>query len=87
MFRVALGLSKMVARPFSAFMHILVYVGFVLINIEVMEMLVDGFSGKHRIFSFLGGFYNFLIGFFEKLGRVKSVGRQAMPLRSGRIRA
>ncbi|HEY1039629.1 MAG TPA: (Fe-S)-binding protein [Bacteroidia bacterium] len=67
MVRVALGQSKMVTRPLSATMHILVYVGFVLINIEVLEMLVDGFTGQHRIFSFLGGFYNFLIGFFEIL--------------------
>jgi ferredoxin len=81
MFRVALGQSKMVARPFSAFMHILVYVGFVLINIEVLEMLVDGFSGKHRIFSFLGGFYNFLIGFFEILALGVFVGVVAFWLR------
>lgn len=81
MFRVALGQSKMVARPFSAFMHILVYVGFVLINIEVLEMLVDGFTGKHRIFSFLGGFYNFLIGFFEILALGVFVGVVAFWLR------
>lgn len=81
MFRVALGQSKMVARPFSALMHILVYVGFVLINIEVLEMLVDGFSGKHRIFSFLGGFYNFLIGFFEILALGVFVGVVAFWLR------
>jgi hypothetical protein len=81
MFRVALGQSKMVARPFSALMHILVYVGFVLINIEVMEMLVDGFSGKHRIFSFLGGFYNFLIGFFEILALGVFIGVVAFWLR------
>jgi heterodisulfide reductase subunit C len=67
MIRVALGQSKMVTRPLPALMHFLVYVGFVLINIEVLEMLVDGATGQHRIFSFLGGFYNFLIGFFEIL--------------------
>ncbi len=67
MIRVALGQSKMVTRPLSATMHILVYVGFVLINIEVLEMLVDGFTGQHRVFSFLGSFYNFLIAFFEIL--------------------
>jgi heterodisulfide reductase subunit C len=44
-----------------------VYVGFVLINIEVLEMLVDGAFSTHRAFSVLGGFYNFLIGFFELL--------------------
>ncbi len=64
---VALGQSKMVTRPVSAIMHILVYVGFVLINVEVLEMLIDGMFNTHRVFSFLGGFYNFLIGFFEIL--------------------
>jgi ferredoxin len=81
MFRVALGQSKMVARPFSAFMHILVYVGFVLINLEVLEMLLDGFTGQHRLFSFLGGFYNFLIGFFELLALGVFVGVVAFWLR------
>ncbi|MGE0568145.1 MAG: Fe-S oxidoreductase, partial [Bacteroidia bacterium] len=52
MIRVALGQSKMVTRPLSGFMHILVYVGFVLINIEVLEMLVDGVINGHRSFSF-----------------------------------
>ncbi len=64
---VALGQSKMLTRPLSAVMHILVYVGFVLINIEVLEMFVDGITHSHRAFSFLGGFYNFLIAFFEVL--------------------
>ncbi|HRD38773.1 MAG TPA: (Fe-S)-binding protein [Bacteroidia bacterium] len=64
---VALGQSKMVTRPVSATMHILVYVGFVLINVEVLEMFVDGIFHQHRAFSFMGGFYNFLIGFFEIL--------------------
>ena len=81
MFKVALGQSKMVARPFSAFMHILVYVGFVLINIEVLEMLLDGFTGQHRLFSFLGGFYNFLIGFFEILALGVFIGVVAFWLR------
>jgi heterodisulfide reductase subunit C len=67
MAKVALGQSKMVRKPISGVMHILVYVGFVLINIEVLEMLVDGVTNGHRTFSFLGGFYNFLIAFFEIL--------------------
>lgn len=67
MILVALGQQKMLTRPISAIMHILVYVGFILINIEVLEMLVDGAFHAHRSFSFLGGFYNFLIGFFEIL--------------------
>ena len=64
---VALGQSKMLTRPLSAVMHILVYVGFVLINIEILEMFVDGIANTHRAFRFLGGFYNFLIAFFEIL--------------------
>jgi heterodisulfide reductase subunit C len=67
MLLVAIGQGKMFTRPLSAAMHILVYVGFVLINIEVLEMLVDGAFNTHRAFSVLGGFYNFLIGFFELL--------------------
>ena len=67
MLLVAIGQGKMLTRPLSALMHILVYVGFVLINIEVLEMLVDGTLNTHRAFHILGGFYNFLIGFFEIL--------------------
>ncbi len=67
MARVALGQSKMVSRPLSGIMHILVYLGFILINIEILEMFVDGAFNKHRSFHGLGAFYNFLIGFFEIL--------------------
>lgn len=64
---IALGQSKMVKRPVSGFLHIIVYVGFVVINIELLEIIIDGIFGTHRLFSFMGGFYNFLIGFFEIL--------------------
>jgi heterodisulfide reductase subunit C len=64
---VALGQSKMITRPVAAVMHIFIYVGFVLINIEVLEMFIDGIFNTHRAFSFLGGLYDFLIGFFEVL--------------------
>ncbi len=68
MIRVALGQSKMVVRPIPGIMHIFVYVGFILINIEIVEIILDGILGTHRIFaSSLGGFYSFLIGFFEIL--------------------
>jgi heterodisulfide reductase subunit C len=67
MARIALGQQKMVVRPVSGFLHIIVYIGFVIINIEVLEIIIDGIFGTHRIFSFLGGFYNFLIGSFEIL--------------------
>src|SRR5580698_3388201 len=67
MFMVAIGQSKMVKRPLAGVMHILIYVGFIIINIEVLEILIDGVLGKHRIFSFLGSFYTFLISAFEFL--------------------
>ncbi len=64
---VALGQSKMVSRPVAAFFHILIYVGFVIINIEVVEIIIDGIFGTHRVLSFMGGFYDFLIASFEWL--------------------
>ncbi|MCO4291780.1 4Fe-4S dicluster domain-containing protein [Solitalea sp. MAHUQ-68] len=64
---VALGQSKMMKRPVAGFFHILIYVGFVIINIEVLEIVIDGIFGSHRILSFAGGLYNFLIGSFEVL--------------------
>lgn len=67
MARVALGQSKMVVRPVAGFLHILVYVGFVIINIEVIEIIIDGIFGTHRVLSFMGDFYNLLIGSFEIL--------------------
>lgn len=67
MARVALGQSKMVTRPLVAFFHFIIYAGFIIINIEVLEIIIDGITGTHRIFSFMGSFYNFLIGSFEIL--------------------
>ncbi|MBS3737645.1 4Fe-4S dicluster domain-containing protein [Mesohalobacter halotolerans] len=67
MIRVALGQSKMVTRPIAGFLHVLVYVGFVIINIEVLEIIIDGILGTHRIFSFIGPVYDVLIGSFEVL--------------------
>lgn len=64
---VALGQSKMVVRPISGILHILVYIGFIIINIEMLEIVIDGLTGSHRSFAFLGGFYDFLIGSFEIL--------------------
>lgn len=66
MARVALGQSKMTVRPIAGFLHIIVYVGFVVINIELLEIIVDGFLGTHRIFSpYLGSTYDVLIATFE----------------------
>lgn len=67
MTKVALGQSKMVVKPIAGLLHIIVYAGFVIINIEVLEIIIDGLFGTHRVFSFLGGFYGFLIGSFEVL--------------------
>ena len=67
MARIALGQAKMVVRPIAGFMHIIVYVGFIIINIEVLEIIIDGLLGTHRIFAFLGSLYDFLIGSFEIL--------------------
>lgn len=67
MAKVALGQSKMVVRPVAGLLHILVYAGFIIINIEVLEIMIDGLFGTHRIFSFLGPVYDFLIGSFEIL--------------------
>jgi heterodisulfide reductase subunit C len=64
---IALGQSKMVKRPIAGFLHIIVYVGFVIINIELLEIIIDGLFGTHRVFSGLGSLYNFLIGSFEIL--------------------
>lgn len=64
---IALGQSKMVKRPIAGILHIIVYIGFVIINIELLEIIVDGLFGTHRVFSFMGGLYDVLIGSFEIL--------------------
>ena len=56
MLKIALGQSKMVKRPIAGILHIIVYAGFIIINIEVLEIIIDGLFGTHRVFSFLGGF-------------------------------
>ncbi|WP_184546104.1 (Fe-S)-binding protein [Mucilaginibacter sp. FT3.2] len=68
MAKVALGQTKMVKRPVAAVMHFFIYVGFVIINLEVLEIMIDGIFGSHRIFSRpLGGLYGLLISAFEVL--------------------
>ncbi len=64
---IALGQSKMVKRPIAGILHIIVYVGFVVINIELLEIIIDGLFGTHRVFAFLGSTYNILIASFEIL--------------------
>ena len=68
MIRVALGQSKMVVRPIAGFLHILVYVGFVVINIEIIEIIIDGIIGSHRVFfKPFGNAYIHFISLFEIL--------------------
>ena len=68
MLLVAFGQTKMLKRPVAAIMHFFIYIGFIIINLEVLEIMIDGVFGSHRIFSHpLGGLYNMLIGGFEVL--------------------
>jgi heterodisulfide reductase subunit C len=67
MIMVALGQSKMIKRPVAGVLHIIVYAGFVIINIEVIEIIIDGLFGTHRVLSIMGSFYNVLIASFEIL--------------------
>jgi len=67
MMLVALGQKKMFKRPIPALLHLCVYLGFVIINIEMLEIVIDGLVGSHRLFSGLGSLYNFLIAAFEWL--------------------
>lgn len=69
MILLALGQKKMFKKPLPALLHLAVYVGFVIINIEILEIFLDGILGVHRLFApMLGSLYVFLIGFFEVLG-------------------
>ncbi|WP_257670294.1 (Fe-S)-binding protein [Parapedobacter tibetensis] len=67
MLLVAFGQKKMFKRPFAALLHLFVYLGFCIINIEMLEIVIDGLFGTHRAFSGLGAFYGFLIASFEWL--------------------
>jgi len=65
---LAFGQKKMFRNPLVAVMHFFVYAGFIIINIEVLEIILDGILGTHRLFAKpLGGFYVFLINAFEVL--------------------
>lgn len=68
MLLLAFGQKKMFKNPLVAVLHLFIYVGFIIINIEVLEIVLDGLLGTHRLFlSPLGGFYTFLINCFELL--------------------
>ena len=68
MIRIAFGQSKMVTKPIVGILHVIVYVGFIIINIELIEIILDGLFGTHRLFApYLGELYNLLIASFEIL--------------------
>ena len=65
---IAFGQKKMFKRPLPAILHFFIYAGFLIINLEVLEFIIDGILGTHRIFApYLGGFYNVLMNLFEFL--------------------
>ena len=65
---LAFGQKKMFKNPLVAIMHFVIYAGFIIINLEVLEIVLDGIFGTHRLFApILGGLYNFLINSFELL--------------------
>lgn len=65
---LALGQKKMFHNPLVAVMHFIIYAGFIIINLEVLEIVLDGILGTHRLFApFLGSLYNWLINAFEFL--------------------
>lgn len=76
MARVAMGQSKMVKRPVAGILHLFVYVGFIIINIELVEIVVDGIFGTHRFLSsiFGHGFYNFFTATLEVLALLVVIG-------------
>ena len=68
MLLLALGQKRMFDKPLVAVLHFLVYAGFIIINIEILEIILDGIFGTHRLFApYLGSFYTFVINFFEIL--------------------
>ena len=65
---LAFGQKKMFRNPMVAVMHFVIYAGFIIINVEVLEIVLDGMLGTHRLFfPYLGSLYTFLINFFEIL--------------------
>ncbi|MFC2138489.1 4Fe-4S dicluster domain-containing protein [Bacteroidota bacterium] len=66
--KVAIGQLKMTSRPVAAIMHLFVYVGFIIVNFEMLEILIDGVFGTHRVFSFIGDWYGVFISIFEIFG-------------------
>ena len=84
---IAFGQKKMFRYPLVALLHFFVYAGFIIINIEVLEIILDGIFGTHRIFAeLLGGLYNFLINAFEVLAVLVLAGCLVFLIRRNIIR-
>lgn len=65
---MAFGQKRMFDKPLVALLHFAVYAGFIIINIEILEIILDGIFGTHRMFApYLGSVYTFVIDFFEVL--------------------
>ncbi len=76
MARVAMGQSRMVKRPVAGILHLFVYVGFIIINIELIEIIVDGIFGTHRFLATIFGhtFYGIFTATLEVLALLVIVG-------------
>lgn len=75
MILVALGQQKMFSRPIPAILHLFLYTAFIITQIELIEIIVDGISGSHRVFrESLGGLYTFAISFIEILSVLAFIG-------------
>ncbi|MBO9153713.1 4Fe-4S dicluster domain-containing protein [Chitinophaga sp. GCM10012297] len=71
---LAFGQKKMFRNPLVAVLHFFVYAGFIIINLEILEIIIDGVAGTHRIFApVLGPLYGILIGCFEILAVLVAV--------------
>lgn len=86
MARVAIGQSKMTTRPIPAILHLFVYVGFIIVNFEMLEILIDGIFGTHRAFSFFGKYYPLAISAFEIFGLAVMLGCLIFLIRRNVIR-
>ena len=87
MLLVALGQKKMFTRPIPALLHLSLYAAFVITQIELVEILVDGISGSHRLFQdSLGGFYTFMISFIEILSVLAFIGTIAFLARRNMLK-
>lgn len=87
MILLALGQKKMFKRPIPALLHFVVYAGFIIINIEILEIIIDGVTGNHRTFApWLGSLYFVLIGIFEVLALLTFIACSIFLIRRNLIR-